>query len=64
MHKEECPKLRFRWTFDGDKMKLLKDAKALGGLAHLLQTKIICFSIQGVFEVEVFLVTGGTIHYS
>jgi IS30 family transposase len=27
-------------------MELLKDAKAQGGLAHLLQKKIICFSID------------------
>jgi hypothetical protein len=31
---------------NGDKMELLKDAKAQGGLAHLLQKKIICFSID------------------
>jgi transcriptional regulator with XRE-family HTH domain len=31
---------------NGDKMELLKDAKTQGGLGHLLQKKIICFSID------------------
>jgi hypothetical protein len=33
-----------KWRQNG--MELLKDAKAQGGLAHLLQKKIICFSID------------------
>jgi transposase len=33
-----------KWRQNG--MELLKDAKVQGGLAHLLQKKIICFSID------------------
>jgi hypothetical protein len=33
-----------KWRQNG--MELLKDAKAQGGLAYLLQKKIICFSID------------------
>jgi hypothetical protein len=40
-------KVQFRQFFrNGDKMELLKEAETPGGLAHLLQTKIICFSIN------------------